>query len=166
MNRKAELSNATPERHTGLRAVAESISLANVDGACCELFNEALARLVQLCYEQDAGGFCNIDGATGRILIPLPWGRNGQGKWGLRPQEANILRQVLFDWEHLTGGGYPPPACVDSPPSLLRYDRTRKSWFINLFDFGNYHLAKRWLAVHQITIAVYRDARAKRLYGA
>jgi hypothetical protein len=124
-----------------------------VDGACCELFNEALARLVQLCYEQDAGGFCNIDGATGRILIPLPWGRNGQGKWRLRPQEANILRQVLFDWEQ-------------DGSSLLRYDRTRKSWFINLFDFGNYHLAKRWLAVHQITIAVYRDARAKRLYGA
>ncbi len=124
-----------------------------MDGACCELFNEALARLVQLCYEQDAGGFCNIDGATGRILIPLPWGRNGQGKWRLRPQEANILRQVLFDWEQ-------------DGSSLLRYDRTRKSWFINLFDFGNYHLAKRWLAVHQITIAVYRDARAKRLYGA
>ncbi len=150
MERKQGLSNAAPQRHTGLRAVAESISLANVDTACCELFNEALARLVQLCYEQDAGGFCNIDGATGRLLIPLPWGRNGQGKWGLRPQEANILRQVLFDWEQ------------DSQ-TLLRYDRTRKSWFVNLFDFGNYHLAKRWLAVHQITIAVYRDARTKRL---
>jgi hypothetical protein len=121
-----------------------------VDTACCELFNEALARLVQLCYEQDAGGFCNIDGATGRILIPLPWGRNGQGKWGLRPQEANILRQVLFDWEQ------------DSQ-TLLRYDRTRKSWFVNLPEYSNYHLAKRWLAVHQITIAVYRDARTKRL---
>ncbi len=153
MNRKAELSNAAPERYRGLRAVAESISLANVDGACCELFNEALARLVQLCYEQDAGGYCNLDSATGRILIPLPWGSNGASRWGLRPQEANILRQVLFDWQH-------------DAPSLLNYDRTRKSWFINLFDFGNYHLAKRWLAVHQITIAVYRDARAKRLYGA
>jgi hypothetical protein len=150
MERKAGLSNAAPQRHTGLRAVAESISLANVDTACCELFNEALARLVQLCYEQDAGGFCNIDGATGRILIPLPWGRNGQGKWGLRPQEAKILRQVLFDWEQC-------------PPSLLRYDRTRKSWFVALDSFPNYHLAKRWLTQHQITIASYRAARTKRL---
>jgi hypothetical protein len=115
--------------------------------------NEALARLVALAYERDSGGFCNIDGATGKLLIPLPWGSNGASRWGLRPQEANILRQVLFDWQH-------------DAPSLLNYDRTRKSWFINLFDFGNYHLAKRWLAVHQITIAVYRDARAKRLYGA
>jgi hypothetical protein len=150
MNRKAELSNATPERYRGLRAAAEHISLANVDQATCELMNEALARLVLLAYEQDAGGYCNIDGATGRILIPLPNGRNGRAKWGLKPQEANILRQVLFDWEQC-------------PPSLLRYDRTRKSWFINLFDFGNYHLAKRWLTQRQITITVYRDARAKLL---
>ncbi len=153
MNRKAELSNATPERYRGLRAVAESISLANVDQATCELMNEALARLVALAYETDNGGLANIDNVTGKILIPLPWGSNGASRWGLRPSEANILRQVLFDWQH-------------DAPSLLNYDRTRKSWFINLFDFGNYHLAKRWLAVHQVTIAVYRDARAKRLYGA
>jgi hypothetical protein len=150
MERKAGLSNAAPQRHTGLRAAAEHISLANVDGATCELLNESLARLVLLAYEQDAGGYCNIDGATGRILIPLPNGRNGRAKWGLRPQEANILRQVLFDWEQ----------CA---PSLLRYDRTRKSWFVNLFDFGNYHLAKRWLTQRQITIGVYRDAREKLL---
>jgi hypothetical protein len=150
MERKAGLSVAHPQRYRGLRAVAQSISLANVDGACCELFNEALARLIQLAYEQDAGGFCNIDGATGRILIPLPWGRNGQAKWGLRPQEANILRQVLFDWEQC-------------PPTLLRYDRTRQSWFVALDSFPNYHLAKRWLTQHQVSVGLYRDARTKRL---
>ncbi len=150
MERKAGLSIAQPERYRGLRAAADNLSLRNVDQATCELMNESLARLVQLCYEQDAGGYCNLDSATGRILIPLPWGRNGQAKWGLRPQEANILRQILFDWEQC-------------PPTLLRYDRTRKSWFVNLPEYSNYHLAKRWLAVHQITIAVYRDARTKRL---
>jgi hypothetical protein len=150
MERKTQLSVAQPERYRGLRAAAEHISLANVDGATCELLNESLARLVLLAYEQDAGGYCNIDGATGRILIPLPNGRNGRAKWGLRPQEANILRQVLFDWEQ----------CA---PSLLRYDRTRKSWFINLPEYSNYHLAKRWLTQHQITIGVYRDAREKLL---
>jgi len=112
--------------------------------------NEALSRLVALAYETDNGGLCNIDGATGKILIPLPWGRNGQGRWGVRPQEANILREILFTWQ------------ADAP-SLLNYDRTRKSWFVNLADYPNYHLAKRWLTLHQITIAVYRVARAKRL---
>jgi hypothetical protein len=150
MERKAGLSNAAPERYRGLRAAADNLSLRNVDQSVCELMNESLARLVQLAYETDAGGFCNIDGATGRLLIPLPWGRNGQSRWGLRPQEANILRQVLFDWEQ-------------DGSSLLRYDRTRKSWFVALDSFPNYHLAKRWLTQHQITIAVYRDARTKRL---
>jgi hypothetical protein len=150
MERKQALSVAAPQRHTGLRRAAEHLSLANVDQATCELLNEALARLVALAYETDSGGYCNTDGATGRLLIPLPWGRNGQVKWGLRPQEANVLRQVLFDWEH-------------DAPSLLNYDRTRKSWFVNLRDFGNVHLAKRWLSMHQITIATYRSARIKLL---
>jgi hypothetical protein len=150
MERKAGLSVAHPQRHTGLRRAAEHLSLANVDQAICELLNEALARLVQLAYETDSGGLCNTDGATGRLLIPLPWRRNGQVRWGLRPQEANVLRQVLFDWEH-------------DAPSLLNYDRTRKSWFVNLRDFGNVHLAKRWLTQHQGSIGVYRDARVKLL---
>lgn len=153
MERKVGLSNAMPQRHTGLRAAAESLSLRNVDAAVCELMNEALARLVLLAYEVDAGGFCNIDGATGKLLIPLPWGRNGYARWGLRPQEANILRQVLFDWQ------YPGPC-------LLLFDRTRRAWFVNLYDFGDIDAAKGWLKKHQVTITGYRMARAKRIAGA
>ena len=153
MERKVSISNATPQRFTGLRAAAQSLSLKNVDQATCELMNEALARLVLLAYEQDAGGFCNVDEATGKLLIVAPWGRNGYARWGLRPQEANILRQVLFDW-------------VQPSPCLLQYDRTRRAWFVNLQAFPNYHLAKRWLTQHQISVGVYRAARAKRIAGA
>ena len=153
MERKAQLSTATPPRHTRLRAAAESLSLRNVDAATCELMNEALARLVLLAYEVDAGGLCNMDGATGKLLIPLPWGRNGYARWGLRPQEANILRQVLFDWQ-------------SGAPMLLLYDRARRAWYVNLADFANVHLAKKWLKQHQVTIEVYRAARAKRIAGA
>ncbi len=73
--------------------------LDNVDGAICELMNEALCRVVALAYETDAGGLCNLDAATGKILFALPWGRNGASQWGLRQSEANILRQILFDWQ-------------------------------------------------------------------
>lgn len=152
MERKAQLSKATPTRHATLRAVAETISLKNVDQSICELFNEALARLVLLVYETDAGGLCNIDVTTGRILIPLPFGRLGHAKWGLRPSEANILRQVLFDWQ------YPGPA-------LFLYDKTRRAWFVNLYDYGDVDAAKVWLGKHQVSIAVYRSARAKRIAG-
>jgi hypothetical protein len=108
---------------------------------------------VLLAYEQDAGGLCNVDGATGRLLIPLPWGRNGYARWGLRPQEANILRQILFDWQY-------------SGPSLLLYDRARRAWYVNLYDFDHSDVAKGWLAKHQVSIGVYRSARAKRIVGA
>lgn len=152
LERKQELSNAAPERYTGLRAVAESLSLRNVDAATCELFNEALARLMALAYEEDAGGYCNIDRVTGKILIPLPWGRNGYAKWGLRPQEANILREILFTWQR-------------EAPTLFFYDRLRRAWFVNVGDYANIHLAKQWLVRHQVSIGVYRAARAKRLAG-
>lgn len=152
LERKAALSQATPQRRKTLRAAAEAISLANVDAATCELLSEALARLVVIAYQEDAGGMCNVDVITGRLLIPLPWGRNGYAKWGLRPQEANILRQVLFDWQ-------------EDAPALLRYDRMRRSWFVDLYYYGDLSLAKRWLAKHQIDVRTYRSARAKRLAG-
>jgi hypothetical protein len=150
LGRKIAISNADPKRSTSLRAVADQLSKRNVDQATCELLNEALARLVQLAYETDAGGLCNIDGATGRFLIPLPFGRNGHAKWGLRPQEANILRQILFDWQL-------------EPPALLFYDRSRRAWFVDVAQFGSAGIAKSWLRSHQITVAVYRAARAKRV---
>jgi hypothetical protein len=153
IERKVGLSHATPQRHTTLRAAAQSLSLRNVDGAICELMNEALARLVLLLFETDAGGYCNMDGVTGRILVPVPFGRNGYARWGLRPQEANILRQILFNWEK-------------DLPSLLRYDKSRRAWFVCLGDFDNVGDAKGWLRQHQVTIGVYRAARAKRIAGA
>jgi hypothetical protein len=153
IERKAGLSNAAPQRHTGLRAVAESLSLANVDQAICELMNEALCRVAQLAYETDAGGLCNLDAASGKILFALPFGRNGHKQWGLRPSEANILREILFTWQA-------------AGSTLLQYDRTRRSWFVNLRDHANIHLAKKWLKAHQIDIATYRAARAKRVDGA
>lgn len=151
LERKTAISTATPERHSALRAAAESLSRRNVDAATCEVLNEALSRLVQLTYEVDAGGLCNIDGATGRILIGVPMGRNGHRAWGLRPQEANILRQILFDWQ------------VQDAPALLFYDSSRRSWFVHLSEFGSIGIAKAWLRSHQISVGVYRAARAKRV---
>ncbi len=149
VSRKEGIAKAELPRHQTLRAAMESLSLRNVDQAICELFNEAIARLTLLAYEQDAGGLCNIDAVTGKLLLPAPWGRNGQSKWGIRPQEANILRQILFDWQ------FPGP-------TLWRYDRLRRAWFLNLYDFGDYDAARKWLERHPVTIEVYRVARAKR----
>lgn len=150
MGRKEEIANARPARFSALRAAADAISRHNVDTAIVEVLNEAISRLVLLVYVTDAGGLCNVDSATGKFLIPTPMGRNGQKKWGVKPSEANVLRQILFDWQL-------------EPPTLFFYDRSRRSWYCNLRAFSTIGIAKAWLRAHPITVALYRATRAKRL---
>jgi hypothetical protein len=150
LERKLEISHAQPERFTSLRQAAAALSRRNVDAAVCELLNEALSRLVLLLYETDAGGLANIDSLTGRVLIPLPWGKNGHARWGIRPSEANVLRDILFGWQ-------------EQPPALIFYEWTRHSWFVDLDAFGSAGIARAWLRAHQVTVGLYRTARAKRV---
>jgi len=142
LERKAAIASVTPERHTALRKAAEMLNRSNMDAAVVEVLNEALSRLVLLCYVTDAGGWANID-RTGRILIPTPMGRNGQKHWGLRPSEANVLRAILFTWQ-------------ETGISLLRYDRSRRAWFVETGTYGASGIAKAWLRANPITIATYR----------
>lgn len=150
LDRKLAVSHAEPERFVSLRSAAETLSRRNVDASVCEILSEALSRLVALLYESDAGGLANVDSLTGRILVPLPMGKNGHAHWSLRPSEANTLRDILFGWQ-------------DEGNSLLFYEWTRHSWFLNLDDYGTLGIARAWLRSHQISVALYRSARAKRV---
>ena len=154
LERKAEVSTAQPAAVMAVRAAAENLSRRNADAATCELLNEALGRLTDLCFEEDAGGLCNVDYVTGRILIPLPWGRHGHARWGLRPQEANILRAWLLE---TLRSGYPP---------LFWWERNRRAWFVGLGDYPDRQEAGLWLRTHQITVRDYRAARDKVLGNA
>ncbi len=147
--RKGEIAHASPQRHTTLRHAAEALSRRNTDQAMIELFMEALSRLVDLCYEVDSGGFCNIDGPTGKVLIPLPWGRNGHARWAIRPQESNILREIMQGRQYA--------------PGLFIYDRIRRNWNANLHDFPSRDAAVVYLTRYPIGITEYRSARTKRL---
>jgi hypothetical protein len=143
MERKADVSTTTPERYTALRTIAEELSLRNLDRAVVELLNEALARTTMLVYEKDEDGFINIDRVTGKILIPLPWGKKGHKRWNLRPSEANALRAIMFSRQR---NGLP----------LFFFDRSRRAWYISLAD----HAAMPVLSEWEITVAEYRLARA------
>lgn len=150
--RKADISNAAPGRFVGMRAAADALSLRNVDQSICELLNEALARLVELLYEEADGAPVNVDAATGRVLIPVPWGRNGAPRWGLRVSEADSLRWLMLSWTRAeTGSGVAP---------LLVYDRSRKCWYLSRRFYPTLADARRWLARHQVTVAVLRQVRA------
>lgn len=150
LERKAEVSEVEPARHIKLRTVAENLSRRSVDMATCELLNEAFARLALLCYERDDdGGLCNVDAATGRILIPLCWGKAGHAKWGLSPSESDAMRAIMFARQQ---NGLP----------LFFFDRSRKSWFLNIVDFPNGAEVLSNFKEWEITVSEYRQARDQR----
>lgn len=146
ITRKGTIAQASPQRRTALRNAAESLSLRNVDQAVCELLNEALARLILLCYEQNEHGYCNIDGRTGRILIPVPWGKAGYAHWSLTPTEGDTMRRIMLT-----------RARVGLP--LFAFDRGRRAWFLNLADFPEGAVVLAQLKEWEISVGEYREAR-------
>lgn len=152
--RKGQVMQAAPQRHMSLRRAAEALSRRNADQAVVELMMEALQRLTLLAYEQDAYGYCNIDPVTHRLLIPAPFGRAGHKRWGITGTEAVILREMMQQRQAQT---------EDRPPGLWLYDRTRRCWLLNLFDYDTLadgqHYWQRWA----LTVPEYRAARAQRL---
>jgi hypothetical protein len=143
LTRKSVIIESQPQRHTHIARAAANLSRRNVDQATVELLNEAHARLIVLCYERDESGqLCNVDPATGKVLIPLPWGKSGHAKWGIAPSEADALRAIMFARQQ---NGVP----------LFHFDRSRRAWYVNLAD----HPALPVLAEWQISVAEYREAR-------
>ncbi len=152
--RKGEIAQAAPARHTSLRHAAETLSRRNVDAALVELFGEAVQRLTLLAYEQDPNGYCNIDPATGKLLIPAPWGRAGHKRWGITPSESVVLREMIQQRQLGWKG---------RAPGLWRYDQSQRTWRLNLYDFDTLADAQRYWERWPLTVAEYRAARAKRL---
>ena len=75
---------------------AESLSRGAIAAARITLVNQALADLGGLLYEVDGAGYpVNVDGVTGRILVPKPWGAGGWRYWKLRQWEGRVLRAIL-----------------------------------------------------------------------
>ncbi len=154
VERKGDIAQSAPQRHTTLRRAADVLSLRNVDQAIAELFGEAVQRLTLLAYEQDANGYCNIDPITGKLLIPAPWGRAGHKRWGITPSESVVLREMILQRQIGRKG---------RSPGLWRYDQSQRTWRLNLYDFDTLANAQQYWERWPLTVAEYRDARAKRL---
>lgn len=155
LERKAAISTAQPERYTALRQAAEALSRRNVDAAIVELFAEACQRLTQLAYERDDdGAWSNIDPVTWRLLIPAPWGRAGHRSWGITSTESVVLREMIQCRQ---------PQTDHRPPGLWLYDRTRRCWRINLYDFDTLADGLRYWQRWPLGIGEYREARSRRL---
>jgi len=148
LERKTPIVQADPPRHSGLRGVAQNLSRRLIHGATIELLTESLHRLVVLVYDQDGAGYINMDGVTGRLLIPVPWGRNGRSLWGLYPSEGIALGYILRQ-RQATG------------VALFVYDRNRRTWSVNLEDCPTQRAALTYLKSYPIRQEEFRLAYAK-----
>jgi hypothetical protein len=151
--RKAAISTAAPERYSNIQRAAAALSRRNADAAIVELFSEAMQRLTLLAYERDEDGYCNIDPVTWRLLIPAPWGRAGHRRWGMTRTESDVLREMVQARQLQTD---------DRPPGLWLYDRARRSWRLNLFDYDEGVDGQRYWQRWPLGVPEYRQARGRR----
>jgi hypothetical protein len=154
MERKSDVVEVRPERFSTVQRAAQALSRRNADGAVVELFAECMQRLTLLAYERDDDGYVNIDPVTRRILIPLPYGKAGHRRWGITSSESVILREMIQQRQGQT---------ADRPPGLWLYDRTRRCWRLNLFDWDTLQDGQRYWSRWPLTVAEYREARSRRL---
>lgn len=133
--------------HTPLRRAAQNVSERTLWAARVELSMQALVAACSALLETDEGGRpINIDASTGRILIPVPWGKAGGVAWGLRSSEQRVLA-LLLRWR------------AERPDALFVYER--RQWFVQ--DFTR-RRAEAYLRSHAITVPEYRTAWDKCSY--
>lgn len=151
-DRKADIRASGPGPYVKQRIAdaAGALSLAGSMAARVELCNEALHKLVELCYELDSDGLCcNVDIVTYRILIPLPWGSSGWKKWGLRYHEALVMRSIMLDRQGVKPGHIVP---------LFTYDAGVRTWQLNVIDYPTPKRAQAWLQAGQITLGEWKHS--------
>jgi hypothetical protein len=151
--RAETINQAHPAAHVTQRAgllntAAAAVSRRGVMAAKAELANGALLALVRVLYEPDTDGRpANFDPAGGRVLVPLPWGRMGGERWGLRASEARALRYIMFNRTAAT-----------SPAPLLDYDAEGRHWCLSLSNYPAQRWALQYLQQHPITVDEWRAA--------
>lgn len=138
--------DAKPERFTPIRSAAQALSRRGMAQAKVELCNAALLALVELLHELDADGVTpHVDDATGRILIPVPWGKRGYAAWKLRATEGRALNWILRE----RSGRQTNP--------LFVYDEAGRAWLLG-YPYASKAAAMAYLRQCPITLSEWRPA--------
>lgn len=127
---------ALPSRRR-LAVQAEELNRAGIVQAQLDVCIASMVALIKILYAVDADGRpVNIDEATGRIMVPLPWGSSGWRRWGLRKWEAELLRRFLIDrWG-------------DRRDKLFAYDDGTRQWYIDTELYQDREAALSYLKAH------------------
>lgn len=149
-DRKNDIRGAGPGAYVKQRIAdaADALSLAGTLAARVELANEALSRLITLCYEPDTDGkAANVDITTHRLLIPAPWGSSGWKRWGLRYHEGLVMRSIMLGRQGVKPG---------APVPLFVYDDGARTWHLNVVDYRGLADGMGWLHAAPITLAEWK----------
>jgi hypothetical protein len=120
-----------------LQSVARGISRRSLYEGVAGICNAALASAVAVCFERLSGQLVNVDRRTWRVLVPVPWGKIGYQRYGLRSTEGAVLRAIMV-------------ARADTGPPFL-YDADARRWLINLADYRTAGMAEAYLDLFPVT---------------
>ncbi len=138
--------------------IATHLSRKGAAAASAEICNGRVNVLIELAYQEDETGPCNRDPLTGRLLVPVPWGRK-RTVYQLRATEADILRR------HMMG-----LARAARPVPLFLYDGDTRCWYLNQWDYPDYQRAVLYWEICSLSAKGYRNhadtLRAERGNGA
>lgn len=126
-------------------STAEELSRGGMMRASAELCNEAVTKLIELAYERDETGLCNVDSTGVFVRFPVPWGRSYM-RYGLRSTEAAVLRLHVNRLMSTV-----------SPPPLWTYDPLSRRWGVNLFDYPNLSQAAVYWKRAEISARDYKQ---------
>ncbi len=125
--------------------IAAHLSRNGAMAASAELCNGRVNVLIELVYEEDGTGPCNRDPETGRLLVPVPWGRK-RTIYRLRATEADILRRHMLTL-----------AQQSRPVPLFLYDPATRCWYLNQWDYPDYQRAVLYWEVCSLSAVGYRN---------
>lgn len=125
------------------RSLEQAVQLGNAGLAAAEAecLNNALMKLVELCYQEEHGKLINIDEYTGRInqALPVPWNSRNFKRYGLRRREqADVLRWVMLFYSRKGG-------------ALFEYNPRARRWHVNLAAYPACEDAMSWLRMNEMT---------------
>lgn len=112
-----------PETRRIVEAQSQKVHYTQLAG----LLQAKLNLVAERVYERTSGGqWWNVDPATCKLLLPLPWATYSHKSWGLYRSEADLLR-LAVTWLRVKREG---PAW---------YDEGAKRWFWSLGMYPDLH---------------------------
>ena len=114
--------------------------------AAADRCNAAFGRLVELAYQVDDCGLCNVDQHTGVFnrRISMPWSTRNYARFGLQRTEADVLAVHVKALHDL------------AVPPLFTYDPASKKWALNFFDYPTVASAHKYAKQVELSARDYQ----------